>query len=308
MGAGARCGEPARWLFTGRPGYSQRTVTAGEVYRALWRYKWFILVLTAACVGAAWFTTSRQTKTYEASTLVRAQERGNSAGDAAAALQASQVLAETYAKMIGSGALAGEVRTLAATCAKSNGSAAVPARPRTCAWLAGKRRGRLEPRTISRVKLSANHLQDLDLLSITARSANPRNALLAAAAAPDALRRFIRKTAPPSERIVTVKAATASSPVSRHLALNATIALMLGLIFSGAFALLIELFRDRLPEADELEQALGHPVLATIPTLRLHRIAGPPRAGRGPAVMTGESVDGEDASRTHARAAPERRV
>ena len=36
-------------------------------------------------------------------------------------------------------------------------------------------------------------------------------------------------------------------------------------------SLLIELFRDRLPEPDELGQALGHPVLATIPTLRLHR-------------------------------------
>jgi capsular polysaccharide biosynthesis protein len=283
-------------------------VTAGEVYRALWRYKWFILVLTAACVGAAWFATARQTKTYEASTLVRAQERGKSAGDASAALQASQVLAETYAKVIASGALAGEVRSLVATCAKSSGAAAVPARPKTCAWLAGKRRGRLEPRTIARVKLSANHLQDLDLLSITARSATPRSALLAAAAAPDALRRFIRKTAPPSERIVTVKAATASSPVSRHLPLNLTIALMLGLIFSGAFALLVELFRDRLPGADELERALGHPVLATIPTLRLHRIAAPPRAGGGAAVVTGESVDGENAARTHARAAPERRL
>ena len=297
-----------RWLFAGRPGYSQSKVTAGEVYRALWRYKWFILVLTAACVGAAWFATAHQTKTYEASTLVRAEVRGNSAGNASDALQASQVLAETYAKVIGSGALVGELRTLAATCAKPNRSAAVPASARTCAWLAGKRAGRLEPRTISRVKLSANHLQDLDLLSITARSANPRNALLAAAAAPDALRSFIRRTAPSSERIVTVKAATTSSPVSRHLALNATIALMLGLIFSGAFALLIELFRDRLPEADELEQALGHPVLATIPTMRLHRIAAPPRAGRGPPLVTGESVDGENASRTPARAAPEERV
>jgi capsular polysaccharide biosynthesis protein len=283
-------------------------VTAGEVYRALWRYKWFILVLTATCVGAAWFATARQTKTYEASTLVRAQERGKSAGDASAALLASQVLAETYAKVIASGALAGEVRSLVATCAKSSGAAAVPARRKTCAWLAGKRRGRLEPRTIARVKLSANHLQDLDLLSITARSATPRSALLAAAAAPDALRRFIRKTAPPSERIVTVKAATVSSPVSRHLPLNLTIALMLGLIFSGAFALLVELFRDRLPEADELERALGHPVLATIPTLRLHRIAAPARAGGGAAVVTGESVDGENAARTHARAAPERRL
>ena len=287
-------------------------MTAGDVYRALWRQKWFILILTAACVGAAWYATARQTQAYEASTLVRVQERGRSAGDAAAALQASQDLARTYAKMVGSGALAAEVRTLVATCAQSKASSAKTsstqrsASPRSasvknvgtagsasCAWLVGKRRAGLSPATISKVKLSAAEVEDLDLLSITARSTIPRRALLAAAAAPDALRGFILKTAPPSERIVTVKAATTSSRVSRHLPLNVAIALVLGLIFSGALALLIELFRDRLPEADELEQTLGHPVLATIPSLRLHRMAPPGRDGTGPAVAMGQSVDGE---------------
>ena len=287
-------------------------MTAGDVYRALWRQKWFILILTAACVGAAWYATARQTQAYEASTLVRVQERGRSAGDAAAALQASQDLARTYAKMVGSGALAAEVRTLVATCAQSKRSSAKTsstqrsASPRSasvknvgtagsasCAWLVGKRRAGLSPATISKVKLSAAEVEDLDLLSITARSTIPRRALLAAAAAPDALRGFILKTAPSSERIVTVKAATTSSRVSRHLPLNVAIALVLGLIFSGALALLIELFRDRLPEADELEQTLGHPVLATIPSLRLHRMAPPGRDGTGPAVAMGQSVDGE---------------
>ena len=291
-------------------------MTAGDVYGALWRHKWFILILTAACVGAAWYATVRQTHAYEASTLVRVQERGRSAGDAATALQASQDLARTYAEMIGSGALAGEIRTLVATCTKSKGSTARTSSTQrstspgstsakragapsatSCAWLVGKRRAGLVP-GISKVKLSAAEVQDLDLLSITARSTSPRRALLAAAAAPDALRGFIRKTAPSSERIVTVKAATTSSRVSRHLPLNVAIALVLGLIFSGALALLIELFRDRLPEADELEQTLGHPVLATIPNLRLHRMAPPERDGTGPAVAVGQSVDGESASRT----------
>jgi capsular polysaccharide biosynthesis protein len=297
-------------------------VTAGDVYRALWRHKWFILILTAVCVGAAWYATVRQTQTYEASSLVRVQERGRSAGDAAAALQASQDLARTYANMVGSGALAGEVRTLVAKCAQSKGSSAKSssrrsASPRSasvknagtagsasCAWLVGKRRAGLAPVTISKVELSAAEVQDLDLLSITARSTVPRRALLAAAAAPDALRGFILKTAPPSERIVTVKAATTSSRVSRHLPLNVAIALVLGLIFSGALALLIELFRDRLPEADELEQTLGHPVLATIPSLRLHRMAPPGRDGTGPAVAMGQSVDGESVPQPGGSRAP----
>jgi capsular polysaccharide biosynthesis protein len=297
-------------------------VTAGDVYRALWRHKWFILILTAVCVGAAWYATVRQTQTYEASSLVRVQERGRSAGDAAAALQASQDLARTYANMVGSGALAGEVRTLVAKCAQSKGSSAKSssrrsASPRSasvknagtagsasCAWLVGKRRAGPGPVTISKVELSAAEVQDLDLLSITARSTVPRRALLAAAAAPDALRGFILKTAPPSERIVTVKAATTSSRVSRHLPLNVAIALVLGLIFSGALALLIELFRDRLPEADELEQTLGHPVLATIPSLRLHRMAPPGRDGTGPAVAMGQSVDGESVPQPGGSRAP----
>lgn len=280
-------------------------MTAGDVYRALWRHKWFILFLSAGCVAGAWYLTAREAKTYEASALVRTQERGNTAGDAAAALQASQLLAETYARVIASGALAGELRTVVAACARSNGSAG--ARP-PCAWLSGKRGGPLAPGAISRVPLSAARPEDLDLLSITARSPNPRNALLAAAAAPDALRSFVRRTAPPSERIVTVKAATASSPVPRHLALNITIALVLALIFSGGLALLMELFRDRLPEANELEQALGHPVLATIPVLRLRATAAPPRDGPSTALPGRESVEGESSSRTETQAASERRV
>lgn len=287
-------------------------MTAGDVYRALWRHKWFILILTAACVTAAWYATARQTQAYEASSLVRVQERGRSAGDAAAALQASQDLARTYAKMVGSGALAGEVRTLVATCARSKGSSAktLPtgrsaspgsssgknagtAGAAPCAWLAGKGTAGLAPATIAKVKLSAAEVEDLDLLSITARSTSPRSALLAAAAAPDALRGFIRKTAPASERIVPVKAVTTSSRVSRHLPLNVAIALVLGLIFAGALALLLELFRDRLPEADELEQTLGHPVLATIPSLRLHPMAPRGRDGTEPAVAMRQSVDGE---------------
>ena len=281
-------------------------MTAADVYRALWRHKWFILVLTATCVAAAWYGTVQQTKRHEAAALVRVQERGRAAaGNPSAALQASQELAQTYARMIGSGALREDMKTLVAACTRPS---ARVARASPCQWLLGRRRAGLAPGTISSVKLTAENVQDLDLLSITARSESPRDALVAAAAAPDALRRFIRRTAPPSERVVTVKAPTSSSVVSQHLALNVTIALMLGLIFSGALALLIELFRDRLPEADELEVAVGHPVLATIPTLRLQQRAWPPQAGMEAAAATGEYVDEEAASPAGSGAAPERRT
>jgi capsular polysaccharide biosynthesis protein len=274
-------------------------VTAGDVYRALWRHKLVIAVLTAVCVGATWYVTSLQTQTYEASTLVRALERGPAAGNASAALQASQDLARTYAKMIRSGALTDDVQRLVAACAKKHSSVTSPKNARqaaapSCGWLGSKRSRRVVPRDVSEVTLSAEPVQDLPLLTLTARSKTPTSALIVADAAAPALRELIRTTAPLSERVVTVKAATESTPVSRHLGLNIAIALVLGLIFNGALALLIELFRDRLPEPDQLEQALGYPVLATIPALRLRRMEA--QEGTRP-VPIHQPVDGESTPR-----------
>jgi hypothetical protein len=124
--------------------------------------------------------------------------------------------------------------------------------------------------------------------------------MVVANATPLALRTFIRSTGAPSEQIVIAKAATTpSSPVSRQLPLKLAIALILGLIFNGARALLLELFRDRLPESDELGQAVGHPVLATIPTLRLHPVGAVEASREEPeSVPTAQRfLDGEGSSR-----------
>jgi capsular polysaccharide biosynthesis protein len=246
---------------------SSISLTAGDVYRALWRHRVFITVLTAVFVAATWYATEQQTQTYEASALVRAQERGRKAGDAAAALQASVTLAQSYAKMIDSGALDGQTREL----------------------LAGK------VRNLSGVEVSADPVQDLDLLTIRARSNNARSATIVANATPSALKAFIHNSGSQSEHAVTVDT-TPSSPVSRHLALNVALALMLGLIFNGALALVLELVRDRLPEPDELGRAVGHPVLATIPTMRLHGAA--PVASGGGTTQAFDSYGNEEASPT----------
>jgi capsular polysaccharide biosynthesis protein len=291
-------------------------LTAGNVYRALWRHKLFILVLTAAFVAATVYVTVQQDREYEAGMLVRVQERGPSAGNASAALQASQELAQTYAKIIGAGALKGEIRTFVAQCRRLR-TTATQNRPRpptgqgnsqspknatgppagSCESLGVIGKSRLSPRSVSEVSLSASPVQDLDLLSISARSKDPTNARIAANAVPWALRAFIRNTgSATTEKIITVKAATTpSAPVSRHLALNIVIAIMLGLIFNGALALVFELFRDRLPEPDELERALGHPVLATVPSLRLHALPGTGPTSEEPvSVFAGEqSLDEE---------------
>jgi capsular polysaccharide biosynthesis protein len=233
---------------------------AGDVYRVLWRHKLLIAVLTTAFVGAAWYATSRQSLTYEASTLVRVQERGSRAGDASAALVASQTLAQTYAKIIGSGALEGEIKTLVAGCSRGKGSSAnsVPAAPNRqhgsastkgvpasfCKLLGGTSSSRVARPRLSKVQLSGSPIQDLDLLEIKARSKQPTSAMVVANAAPVALRRFVRKTGSPSEQIVIAKAATVpSSPVSRHMTLNIAIALMLGVIFSSGRRLAILYWR-----------------------------------------------------------------
>jgi capsular polysaccharide biosynthesis protein len=277
---------------------SSKTVTAGDVYRALWRHKFFIVALTAVFVGATWYVTSRETRTYEASTLARVQERGPNSDTTSAAL-----LAQTYAKLISSGALNDEIRELLGRCSRVSSTPSRSARAATrrmCNSLGGASGGRAAPRMVSEVELSGSPVEDLDLLSITARSRNPTSAMVVANATPLALRTFIRRTGTRNEQIVIAKPATTpSSPVSRHLPLNIAIALMLGLIFNGALALLIELLRDRLPDPDELGQAVGHPVLSTIPTLRLHPVSTVEAPREEPqSVLTVErSLDGEGNSR-----------
>jgi capsular polysaccharide biosynthesis protein len=283
---------PGRAGRTSARKLSSEALTAGDLYRALWRHKFFILLLTAAFVAATLYATSRQTRTYEAATLVRIQERGDTGN---ASLLAAQTLAQTYAKIIGSGALRGGIETLVAGCANQNLSTLKQSLPptlpprgrnstssqslrrtyaRTCRSIGITARRGVAPRKVSEVSLSGSPVQDLDLLSISGRSKSPTNATIAANAAPLVLRAFIRRTGSGSEKIVIVKVATEpSSPVSRQLSLKIAIAVMLGLIFNGALVLFFEFFRDRLPEPDELGLALGHPVLATVPALRLHDAA-----------------------------------
>jgi capsular polysaccharide biosynthesis protein len=234
-------------------------LTAADVYRALWRHKLLIVVLTAVSVGATWYFTSQEAKTYEASTLLRVQLRSGPSGDASNALDTSQRLARTYAQVVRSGALTERVKR------------AVSRTTRTA--------------RVSSISVSADPVEDTELIWISARARGPVEAMRSADAAPTVLRSFIRETGRPDDQIVTVKkAGLPSSPVEPRLRLNVALALVLGLIFNGALALLIELIRDRMPETDVLGASLGYPVLATIPTvLRRKSGAAPEPTARRPA-------------------------
>lgn len=220
-------------------------MTAGDVYRALWRHKFLIAALTALCVGVTWYLTSLQERTYQASTLVRLQQKGE--GNSFASLDASVVISQTYGQIISSGALN------------------EPTKLRT--------KGRIPQQLIGDVSLSADPVTDLALLWISAEGRHPAGVAAVANAAPDALRAAARKYGTPGDQIVTVqKAEVPSAAISPDTKLNIVLALALGLLFNCGLVLIYEVLRDRLPSTDELEDTLGYPVLASIPTLRLEQL------------------------------------
>jgi capsular polysaccharide biosynthesis protein len=240
-----------------------------DVYRALWRHKFFILALTALLAIGAWFFVSRQTKTYQATSLVRVQQRITSPTEAYGALQTGQLLAETYAKIVE----ADTVRTRIFKLVHNQ-----------------------IPTDDGSIKINATPVSQLDLLNISAQSSDPAKAALIANAAPDALRNFIKETGTLRDQIVSVDRATVpSSPVAPHVKRSVLLAILLGLIFNSALALVLELVGDRVRDPVELERLFGLPVLATVPSVKLRMPGSENRSGP-------TSVKGPGRTRTLKRA------
>lgn len=217
-------------------------MVALDLYRALWRRRYLIAILTLATVASAWFVVSRQTKIYKSTTLVRVEQQVTDPTQVGNALGVAQHLAQTYAQIVSTDAMADRIfRAL---------------------------HGRV-PR--SHVQISATPVQDLELLYISAKGPNPREAAEVANAAPAALRAFIAQTQSEGagkDLIVTVNpAAVSATPISPRVKLSLIIAFIAGLVFNGGLALLMEFLSDRLPPVDDFEAALGKPVLATVPML-----------------------------------------
>jgi succinoglycan biosynthesis transport protein ExoP len=217
-------------------------VATADVYRTLWRHRFFIVLLTAMLVAGAWYFTSQQTPIYRASTLVRIQQEVTDPGQVFGSLAASERLAQTYAEIVDTGSLRNEIESELA--------------------------GELTRDEIAEVDVTGEPVRDLDLLWIRASSPSPERARLVANAAPSALLEFVDNTGTLRDNVVTIRpAGLPTEPASPNMTLNIAIALLLGLIFNGLLALLIELLSDRMPEPEELESTVGLPVLATIPTL-----------------------------------------
>jgi capsular polysaccharide biosynthesis protein len=210
-----------------------------DLYQAVWRHRVFVLVMTAALVGAVWFLTARQQKLYTASTLVRVVQTAKSPSDVIQSLDAGQRLAQTYAKIAKTRTIRNEIYD------QLNGTVG-----------------------LHRIDITASPVQDLELLTISATHPSPRLAAKIANAAPRALGEFVKTSSTPAEQVIVVeRAGVPDTPSSPRLKLNLALALMLGLVFNSLLALLAEVLRDPLPDSPRLERLLNQPVLATVPKL-----------------------------------------
>lgn len=227
-------------------------MTAGDVYRALWRHKAFIVLMTMAVVAAAWFLTSREPNVYEASTKVHIIPPFGDGLNPEQAADIGERLAQTYAEAAKTTAIAQKVYD--------------------------ELGGAVELRAIDG-KVSATPARGLEFLTLSVRNQSPERAQLIANALPRALESYIDdfENLRNLEVAVVDPALVPREPVSPNLMLNLALALLFGLLFNAALALLVEAVGDRIHDTDELERLTGHPVLTSIPMLKF---ASQPRAVR----------------------------
>lgn len=226
-----------------------------DVYRALWRHRLLIIGLTVLTGVVAYVVTSQQTKIYEATALVRIQQKITTANDAFGSLELGTRLAQTYAKIVETKAID---RRVAASL-----QGVVPA---------------------SEINLSAKPVPEVELLQVSARSQSPTHAALVANQATAALKSFVNDTGTLRDQIIVIdRASVPDSPVSPRVKLVVALAVLLGLILNAALALVADLFADRMPDATDIETVFGRPLLAMIPSLSLAKpstVAVPTISGR----------------------------
>lgn len=215
---------------------------AADVYRALWRHKLMIVALTVLAAVAAFLFARTQPTVYEADALVRIQQRAtDETVGSLSSLELGERLARTYAEIVKTYSM------------KQRVGAVLDGRVPESAY-----------------SISANPVGDVELLSVVARSEDPRYAALVANATTTALQEFITETGTLRDQVVVVdRAGIPTTPVLPRTKMTVALAVLVALMFNGALALAREFFADRLPGVDEWQERFGRPVLATVPTLNL---------------------------------------
>ena len=220
-------------------------VAVADVYAALWRHRLFIVGMTLLVGVVAFVLASTQPKIYESTALIRVEQRGaSSTGDLFTSLEVGQRLAQTYAHIV-------ETREITDRVA---------------------RRLRLPT---SDVSVSSQPVSDIELVRVTAQSKVPAQAALVANATVSTLKAFVAETGTTNEKIVAIDPARVPVvPASPRVKLTVAVAVMLGLLFNCGLALLLELFADRLPAVEDMEETFGKAVLATVPELSFKQSGG----------------------------------
>jgi capsular polysaccharide biosynthesis protein len=249
------------------------------VYRALWRHKLFILLLTFGLAAMAYFLTNRQEKQYTASSLVRIEQKVTQASDLYGALITGERLARTYAII----AQTTSVRELV--------------------------RERL-PSSIpdDAINIDADQVSNLEVLSISVTYSEPVVAARVANAVPGALAEFVRQGTS-REVISTMERATPpATPSAPNVRLNVIIAVLLGLILNSGLVLLIEALSDRVGSAEDLERVTGKPVIAAIPPLHFVTVTVVAAGAESQAALARHSTTRRPSLGTPAPVTPTRRL
>lgn len=234
-------------------------MSVADVYRALWRRRLLIVVLTLATLGIDAFFTSQQTKLYTASSLVRVEQKSTTAADQFGSLQTGALLAQTYAVIAQSSSIADRVK-------QELGPSVPP----------------------SAINIKAAQVGNIELFKVSATNADPVLAARIANAVPIALAQWAKESPGNSPDVInTVDRATPpTSPSYPNMKLNLLLGLLIGLVLNCGIVLLAAAFADRIGDAEDLEHLTGHRVIATIPTLPLGTVGDVAPPGRPAEVST----------------------
>ena len=263
----------------------------------LWRGKWLMVISLAVCVALAVFITKTSAKVYEASAIIQVNAPSQATTDTFQNQQASQALAKTYATLItdrsflekirdrvGNGRYTiGELKSRISagavqdtTLVRMNVEESSPAAATSLASdVAQAFLQVVRQDAVLRNNDQAREIQDqitkisdqIDALGGSSSSTEKLRSLrLAQAALTDQLGSIVGDSARQSGSVsLSAPPTAASAPIRPRPALNIAAGVMLGLLLGMLLAWLRSRLDRALRSADEAEELLAAPVLASIP-------------------------------------------
>lgn len=214
-----------------------------DLIRIVWRHKFTIALIAVVALAAAAYFAFTTPEVYEAEALVRVDRSSNDIGEALAALSVSQRLAQTYARIV-------TTRSLASKVAERLGA------PHTTLNVLGA--------------LTAQQVENLDLLRIRAKNASPEEAAKVANATAAVLKEYVEEVSADTqgERLLIVDPAVPPRyPAGPSPSVVMIVAFAAGLSLGVGSVLVLDYFEDRIVDNDEIESMTGLPILGVIPVM-----------------------------------------